>query len=354
MPLNKLQLNIRDNIYVSLTAASLGVTLVVGAYYYHRARNSWNQIGVLKSIYLHPLKSGQSLKLDSIDCSTRGPSKDGVFDRQFVLYRTTGVAHPIVYDVRIRNTKGILLSIQKLEERMWKISVDGYGECVFKEPSTDNKEVDGVALWDVHLDGMDCGDQAANWISTFLGDEARLMMHRPGEQTKRVARPKYTKLYPSTVDDNCIPLYADVSPYMLITESSLQNLNSLLPFPLEEKVFRPNFVISGAELEPWIEDEWTTHVRIGEVEFSYNKPCTRCFSTRINPENGELYPGMEPLKTLKSFRQIDKAITRHRRVVADSPIFGMHYSLVKPGTVRCGDEVWVWRTRPIDYYDGAK
>ena len=45
---------------------------------------------------------------------------------------------------------------------------------------------------------------------------------------------------------------------------------------------RPNFVVDGSNLEPWSEDTWTGDVKIGEAELVYNKPCTRCQSTRVS------------------------------------------------------------------------
>ena len=39
--------------------------------------------------------------------------------------------------------------------------------------------------------------------------------------------------------------------------------------------------------------------------------------------------------------QIFRSRTALRRVVGDAPIFGMHYSLAKPGSVSVGDKVLV-------------
>lgn len=52
---------------------------------------------------------------------------------------------------------------------------------------------------------------------------------------------------------------------------------------------------------------------------------------KINPETGELYDQNEPLATLKKFRQHDPSHRIIRRAVGDSPIFGMHYTMLCPG-----------------------
>ena len=71
-----------------------------------------------------------------------------------------------------------------------------------------------------------------------------------------------------------------------------------------------------------------------------------------------MYDDNEPLQTLKTFRQHDKydypviipdddiASRSHqiiRRAVGDSPVFGMHYSVITQGQVKLGDTVWVRR-----------
>ena len=81
----------------------------------------------------------------------------------------------------------------------------------------------------------------------------------------------------------CVPAYADVTPYMLTTQPSMDDLNTRLPTGMEidHRSFRPNFVIEGLNLKAWQEDYWTEDLRIGEVTFSYNKPCTRCIATKV-------------------------------------------------------------------------
>ena len=74
---------------------------------------------------------------------------------------------------------------------------------------------------------------------------------------------------------------------------------------------RPNFAVEGSNLDPWQEDSWTGDVKIGEVVFCYNKPCTRCVATQVNPDTG-MRITQEPLKTLKSFRQHEKTCVNIR------------------------------------------
>lgn len=60
---------------------------------------------------------------------------------------------------------------------------------------------------------------------------------------------------------------------MLMTESSLSELNKKLKNPVKSLQFRPNIVVSGTE--PFIEDNWEW-IKIGKNVIIRNvKPCPR-------------------------------------------------------------------------------
>ncbi|MBN7827863.1 MOSC domain-containing protein, partial [Bowmanella dokdonensis] len=44
-------------------------------------------------------------------------------------------------------------------------------------------------------------------------------------------------------------------------------------------------------------------IRIGEVEFKLDSPCSRCVFTTRDPRTGEFLGDQEPLKTLGTFRK---------------------------------------------------
>ena len=54
-------------------------------------------------------------------------------------------------------------------------------------------------------------------------------------------------------------------------------------------------------IQPYDEDNWE-FIRIGETVFRVPRPCTRCIFTTVHPTQGTKDEGMEPLKTLRSFR----------------------------------------------------
>ena len=148
---------------------------------------------------------------------------------------------------------------------------------------------------------------------------------------------------------------------MVTTDKSLEDLNSRLPDHIAREVsqetFRPNMVVDGPGLSAWQEDTWVGEVRLGGAVLTYSKDCTRCTATKINPTTGELYPDNQPLAALKEFRQHEGGHRIIRRAVGDSPIFGMHYSLLTPGhpntagagggafNVQYLQEKFVWETQ---------
>ncbi|MDT4807611.1 putative protein YcbX [compost metagenome] len=54
--------------------------------------------------------------------------------------------------------------------------------------------------------------------------------------------------------------------------------------------------------EAYAEDGWK-RIRIGDIEFSVAKGCSRCILTTIDPATGERSADREPLTTLKTYRE---------------------------------------------------
>ena len=173
-----------------------------------------------------------------------------------------------------------------------------------------------VAVWKDETAALDEGRAAAEWFSSHLGSSARLVRLADDD-----ARPLGT---PSAQPGDRL-YFADAYPFLLLSEASLDGLNRRLPLPLPMDRFRPNIVVTGCG--PHAEDGWR-HVRIGEVDFRFAKPCARCVITTTNQETGER--GREPLHTLATYRMQDGEV-----------LFGQNLVHGGRGTVRVGDPVVV-------------
>lgn len=123
--------------------------------------------------------------------------------------------------------------------------------------------------------------------------------------------------------------FSDGYPILLISQASLDSLNSRLNTPITMQRFRPNLVVGGA-IAAHAEDSWR-QVQIGAAVFDVVKPCVRCVFTTVDAELGMRDPTGEPLNTLKNYRRTPKGIT-----------FGMNLIPRSPGAVlRVGDAVRV-------------
>jgi len=171
-----------------------------------------------------------------------------------------------------------------------------------------------VQIWGDVVLSKEVSIEASHWFTNAIGKSCRMVVMP--EKVRRPVDPTYA------VNKESVS-FADGMPYLLIGQSSLDDLNSKLDAPLPMDRFRPNLVFSGAE--PFAEDTWKT-IRIGECIFQIVKPCARCVITTINQETAE--QGKEPLRTLSKFRKTDTKV-----------MFGQNMVLLEGNRIRVGDEV---------------
>ncbi len=166
-----------------------------------------------------------------------------------------------------------------------------------------------VIVWDDQCNGMDCGDEAASWLSTFLQQACRLV-YFPEEEYRQVDL--------DFAQQGDRTAFSDGFPFLLISEASLQDLNTRIlqsgsQASLEMRRFRPNIVVKGCEA--FAEDKWKK-IQIGDIILRVVKPCKRCVIPTIDPDTG--IKGDEPLKTLRTYRKQDKKILFGQNVIAES------------------------------------
>ncbi|MGE8362110.1 MOSC domain-containing protein [Pseudomonas sp.] len=235
----------------------------------------------LAGLYRYPLKSAIAEPLDSIGLDALGV----VGDRRWMLVDAqngrflTQRALPHMSQLRARwNLAGGLT-----------LSAAGRPDLDVALPGADDA-LRGVFIWSDSLQVPDAGDEAAEWLSDFIGKACRLV-HVTAERARFIQ---------GNLSAEEKVGFADGFPLLLIGQASLDDLSARVGRPLEMLRFRPNLVIEGAEA--YAEDSWR-RIRIGEVEFSVAKGCTRCILTTIDPQTGERSRDREPLTTLKTYRE---------------------------------------------------
>ncbi|KAJ5503051.1 Molybdenum cofactor sulfurase C-terminal [Penicillium fimorum] len=139
--------------------------------------------------------------------------------------------------------------------------------------------------------------------------------------------------------------FADCAPYLVISETSVDNVSARLPEgeEMDRTKFRPNIVISGAG-EAFEEDFWgalTVGAGLdrGSPKLLLTGNCVRCQSLNIDYETGKMGTGESGavLKKLMKDRRVDSGAKY-------SPVFGRYAFLEPKGegiSLRVGDEVTV-------------
>ncbi|MCJ1421966.1 hypothetical protein MMC32_008333, partial [Xylographa parallela] len=143
--------------------------------------------------------------------------------------------------------------------------------------------------------------------------------------------------------------FADVAPYLVVTEKSLEDVSSRLPEGEDMDItkFRPNIVLAGSE-NAYDEDFWGG-LRISSIAdtIDEDKPvlidltqnCARCASLNWDYATGKASPGESGtiLKKLTKDRRVDKG-TKY------SPVFGRYgflQSSIREHSIAVGDTVEV-------------
>ena len=158
-------------------------------------------------------------------------------------------------------------------------------------------------------EGVDQGDDVAEWASTLLGEPVRLV---------RVA-PNHTR----AVDDwHGQITFTDSTPLHLTSLASLDDLNARIlekgadPVPMAR--FRPNIVIKDWE-SPYTEDS-VRDFTIGTTELRWVKPDVRCKVTPMVDQPTGTSAGPEPLRTLADYRrEPDGGVSFGIKVAVTSP-----------------------------------
>lgn len=259
----------------------------------------------IQDIFIYPIKSLGGIRLEEAMVEERGFR----LDRRWMLVTPDGM-----FVSQRKHPKMALLQVK----------VDQDGLLVFERARPENfilipfeQQTDEsltVRVWDDEMKAARVGESFDQWFSEFL--EMELFLVKISEQTHRKVSQKYS------VKDESVS-FADGMPYLVIGQSSLDELNSRLELPVSMDRFRPNIVFSGGTA---FQEDNLKRIRIGQVLFQVVKPCARCVMITVDQHTG--VSGKEPLKTLSSYRKIGNKV-----------LFGQNAVALESGKIQVGDLV---------------
>jgi uncharacterized protein YcbX len=266
----------------------------------------------LSEIWVYPVKSLGGIRLQESNVTHRGLEHD----RRWMLVDDQGVflsqrENPELALFETEMEGGFLI-IGHREKKAEKVKV-----ALYPAASPDADNLDAV-VWDDTVATYEVDKTISNWFSEILGYSVRLV-YMP-EESHRKVNPDYA------VTPEDISSFADGFPYLIIGQSSLDDLNSRMKEAVPMKRFRPNFVFTGGEA---YEEETWSEFTIGNLPFYGVKPCARCVMITVDPEKG-IVAGKEPLLTLSKYKK-----------VGNNVIFGQNLIAKQEGSVGVGNSITV-------------
>lgn len=245
----------------------------------------------VSGLSIYPVKSCAGIALSSSKVEAFGLS----YDRRWMV-----VDEKRVMLTQRKLAKMCLIQTELVDEQLL-LKHGSMPDLVVLQPDTGVKSL--VKVWADECLAYDTGDEPANWLSQVLGVDCRLV-YFPDDEIRQVDLNFASK--------NDKTAFSDGFPLLLISQASLDDLNSRLDHPISMDRFRPNIVVQGCK--PYAEDSWKI-IRIGNILFRLVKPCSRCVIPSINTETAERET--EPTKTLISYRQRGRKIFFGQNVIAE-------------------------------------
>ena len=236
----------------------------------------------VSQLFIYPVKSLGGIALEKADITDRGFK----YDRRWMLIDDqnrflTQREHPVMALFKLQlTTEGILVNFR-----------DDTFTIPFEPLTTVTEE---VSVWADTCTATLVSPAADQWFSERMGFSARLV-YMPNNSHRKVEE-EYAK-------NEEIVSFADGYPFLIIGQSSLDELNGRLETPVPIDRFRPNIVFTGGT--PYQEDEMH-HFQIGDINFFGVKPCGRCVMTTVDQLTA--VKGQEPLRTLARYRTLNKKV----------------------------------------------
>lgn len=256
----------------------------------------------ISELAIYPLKSACQIRVNEMALGAMGPA----WDRRWMLVDAAGKF------VTQRSHARLCLLVATVENNALRLAAPGRSALLVRPVAVPERLA--VTVWEDTVQAEAVSPEADAWCSDFLGMPVRLVFMPDG--SGRIVSPVFAG------PGHCTG-FSDGFPLLLVTQPSLDHLNTQLEAPVDWRRFRPNIVLAGAML-PHAEDGWR-RLRIGRVELAVVKPCSRCVIPSIDPETG--VKNSQILTVLQSYRaREDRKIYFGQNVIVTKrpAIAGLH------------------------------
>ncbi|KAF3491161.1 MOSC domain protein [Arthroderma uncinatum] len=331
----------------------------------------------ISQIYVYPIKSMRPTALKSSRVTRNGL----LYDRRFMLLKIKPDEQLV--NMHIDKFQQMALFLTDIEfpsaqgasdDRGWitvtyKNAATNHPESgvgnklrIPLEPDTSNLKKLEVMMHRSPTTAYDMGVEYNSWFSAWLG--FKIVFAYIGENRRfplgNMAPPgtsgnsttgwlsTVTKNIPyadnllGQVDASKVLTFADMAPYLIVSQTSVDNVSARLPEgeTMDVTKFRPNIVLSGSP-EAFEEDFWGELIVGERVTVQLRNNCVRCVSINVDFDTGAPHTGEAGtvLKKLMKDRRVDKG-TKY------SPVFGRYGFLHQENgdddaMIRVGDAVKV-------------
>ena len=262
----------------------------------------------ISDLWIYPIKSLAGIQLTTTKVEKRGLQ----YDRRWVLVDKDGafVSQREYPEMNFLQPEihGNEIKVHHKHDKMESISFS------IDEPNTSTAS---VTIWDDACTGKPVDPKVDAWFSKAIGKPVTLLyMHKDGA---RQADPRYA------INPSDEVSYADGYPVLILSEASLELLNSKTTEHIPMNRFRANIIISGTSAH---EEDTLREIEINDVKLFGVKPCARCVMTTIDVATAQ--KGKEPLKTLATYRKLGHKI-----------LFGENFIPVTEGVIKIGESLVV-------------
>ncbi|KAL9644445.1 hypothetical protein ABK040_016572 [Willaertia magna] len=275
---------------------------------------------IIKQLFIYPIKSGKGISVNEWPISKYG----FLYDRNWMIVKESTMK--LISQREIPKMCFLNVDLKILDEKNVKLIVEfpnkGKKEVNLINNLQKDYKIVKVNIWNEFINGIDCGDELANWLTDCLQQKVRLVQTIPDDMNVTENVTKNEKLTSDNTEiitkareieqkylfnDNITKFvtFPDGFPFLLILENSIfdfnlkilkelnNNLNYLFKkYILKTKLievdnFRPNILVSSNNELPYSEEKYKIlNILNSNITLYGLKRCTRCTMPSVNFRTG--------------------------------------------------------------------